>query len=29
MRRFLRENGMSLVFGGLFLLALAGQSLAG
>ena len=29
MRRFLRENGLSLAFGGLFLLALAGQAVAG
>jgi hypothetical protein len=29
MRRFLRDNGLTLVFGGLFLLALAGQALAG
>jgi hypothetical protein len=29
MRRFLRENGLSLAFGGLFLLTLAGQAVAG
>ncbi|HYY09690.1 MAG TPA: DUF6766 family protein [Kineosporiaceae bacterium] len=29
MRRFLRENGLTLVFGGLFLLVLAGQAVAG
>jgi hypothetical protein len=29
MKRFLRENGLSLVFGALFLMALVGQSLAG
>jgi hypothetical protein len=29
MRRFARENGLSLVFAGLFLLALAGQAVAG
>jgi hypothetical protein len=29
MRRFLRENGLSLAFGGLFLLTLAGQAAAG
>ena len=29
MRRLLREQGLSLVFGGLFLLALAGQAIAG
>ena len=29
MRRFARENGLSLFFGGLFLVTLAGQSLAG
>ena len=29
MRRFLRENALSLAFGGLFLLALAGQAVAG
>ena len=28
MRRFLRENGLSLAFGGLFLLTLAGQAVA-
>jgi hypothetical protein len=29
MRRFLRENSLGLVFGGLFLIVLAGQALAG
>jgi hypothetical protein len=29
MRRFLRENGLSLAFGGLFLLTLGGQAVAG
>ncbi len=29
MRRFLRENGLSLAFGGLFLITLAGQAVAG
>ena len=29
MRRFLRENGLSLAFGGVFLLTLAGQAVAG
>jgi hypothetical protein len=29
MKRFLRENGLSLAFGGLFLLTLAGQAVAG
>ncbi len=29
MKRFLRENGLSLAFGGLFLLVLVGQALAG
>ena len=29
MRRFLRENGLSLAFGGLFLLVLAGQAVSG
>ncbi len=29
MKRFLRENGLSLAFGGLFLLVLAGQAVAG
>jgi hypothetical protein len=29
MRRFFRENGLSLAFGGLFLLTLAGQAVAG
>lgn len=29
MRRFVREQSLSLVFGGLFLAALAGQAIAG
>jgi len=29
MKRFLRENGLSLAFGGLFLLTLAGQAVSG